>query len=152
MIIIETGFPRERANCNNRTALRLRRSDGLRPRRRGAEPQTTQFSKSVPSTSHVGVGSETRFHIRQSHARMTGRYPRAKSKFEVANKKPGRRFCRQKEGGREEGIISDLLLSQTQPHLNSQPSPSSLYAAAAVGQKSASLARNLGDQSGLEER
>ena len=51
---------------------------------------------------------------------------------------------------RREGIISDLLLSQTQ----TQPQPLSLYPsfdAAAAGQKSASepTSRNLGDQSGF---
>ena len=121
MIIIETGFPRERANSpsarRNRTALRLRRRARRRRPRSDYEPQTTQFSKSVPS-SHVGVGSKTGFHIGKSPARKTGRLLHKEWSLKLQIRNRGSDSAAK----RREGIISDLLLSQTQ----TQPQPLSI--------------------------
>ena len=135
LIIIETGFPRERANSSS-----ARRPQPNRPpitASRGRDPTTSHKPLNFLNPSHRPMsvwGPKLGF--------MKGIRPQGRQVGFLVGGGTWKLQIRNRGGDsaakRREGIISDLLLSQTQ----TQPQPLSLYpsfdAAAAAGQKSAS--------------
>ena len=122
MIIIETGFPRERANCNNRTALRLRRSDGLRDRG-GEERSHKPLNFLNPSHRRpMSVWGPKRGFIYGRHTRgrrVDTHVRRASLRLPIRNQGGDSAAKRREEGKKGSSVIS----CSVKPNLTSTLSP-----------------------------